>query len=53
MPHNYTEDQLVEQPATGLFAALCGSFLRLHNLLLPSLPSRQIPITTKEIYATA
>ena len=52
MPHAYTEDQLVEQPAIGLFAGL-WYFLRLCNLLLQCLLSGQIPLTTKENYANA
>jgi len=38
MPHAYTEDQLVEQPAIGLFAGLgwqAANLRRAYDLLLP------------------
>jgi hypothetical protein len=46
MPHAYTEDHLVEQPAIALFADPAGAKIRnlrrTNNLLLPCLPLRQI-----------
>jgi hypothetical protein len=54
MPHAYTEDQLVEQPAIGLFAELgqatvCASqyFCRTGDLLLPRLLSGQVELKLK------
>jgi hypothetical protein len=48
MPHAYTEDQLVEQPAIGLFAALGEPILqnprRTRDLLLPAPLSGQIEL---------
>ena len=37
--HAYTEDQLVEQPAIGLFAGLGWQHRWTHDLLLPRLLS--------------
>jgi hypothetical protein len=51
MSHAYTEDQLVEQPAIGLFAELgwtsepVPSFHRAHDPLLPRLLSGQANLT--------
>ena len=42
MTRAYTEDQLVEQPAIGLFAELGGHHRRTRDLLLPRLLSGQI-----------
>jgi hypothetical protein len=42
MSHAYTEDQLVEQPAIGLFAELGWHHSRTHDLLEPRLRSRQV-----------
>jgi hypothetical protein len=51
MPHAYTEDQLVEQPAIGLFAELGWSttsgpqnLRQARDLLLPRLLSGQIEL---------
>jgi hypothetical protein len=53
MPYARTEDQLVEQPAIGLFAELgwitgsaLQSFRRTRDLLLPSLLSGQVNLNT-------
>ena len=56
MPHAYTEDQLVEQPAIGLFAELgwttVSALEEIHNLrqmrdlLLPRLLSGQLNLKT-------
>ena len=48
MPHAYTEDQLVEQPAIGLFAELgwqtevATGLCWVNDLLLPRLLSEQV-----------
>jgi hypothetical protein len=41
VPHAYTEDPLVEQPAIGLFAELGWYHRRRRDLLLPHLLSGQ------------
>ena len=56
MPHAYTEDQLVEEPAMGLFAELgwttVSALEEIHNLrqmrdlLLPRLLSGQLNLKT-------
>jgi len=50
MPHAYTEDQLVEQPAIRLFAGLCAAQIqtlrRTRDLLLPRLMSGQAELKT-------
>lgn len=55
MPHAYTEDQLIEQPAIGLFAEHGWSMVfvcpiinlrRTRDLLLPRLLSGQIGLTS-------
>jgi hypothetical protein len=53
MPHAYTEDQLVEQPAIGLFAELGWTTLsalqnlrRTRDLLLPRLLSGQVSLAS-------
>jgi hypothetical protein len=53
MPHAYTEDQLVEQPAIGLFAELGWAverriqyLSRTRDLLLPRLLSGQVVLKT-------
>ena len=51
MPHAYTEDQLVEQSAIGLFAELGYSQIRnlrrTRDLLLPRLLSGQVELETE------
>ena len=54
MPHAYTEDQLVEQPAIGLFAELGWHTVvallnihRTHDLLLPRLLSGQVNLVCR------
>jgi hypothetical protein len=58
MPHAYTEDQLVEQPAIGLFAELVWKIVfvrqiqnlrRTRDLLLPRLLSGQINLGEIEL----
>ena len=44
MPHAYTADQLVEQPAIGLFAELGWHHRRRRALLLPRLLSGQVEL---------
>jgi hypothetical protein len=44
MSHAYTEDQLVEQPAIGLFAEFGGYHRRTRDLLLPRLLSGQVEL---------
>jgi hypothetical protein len=46
MPHGYTEDQLVEQPAIGLLAELGWQHRRTRDLLLPRLLSGQVNLKT-------
>jgi len=57
MPHAYTEDQLVEQPAIGLFAEIGCQYVRqiqnlrrTRDLLLPRLLS-QAELKTEEAFA--
>ena len=54
MPHAYTEDQLVEQPAIGLFAELGWhmglarqNLRRTRDLLLPRLLSEQVNLVCR------
>jgi hypothetical protein len=54
MPHAYTEDQLVGQPAIGLFAELgwttvsaLQTLRRTRELLLPRPPSGQVSLRKK------
>ena len=55
MPHAYTDDQLVEQPAIGLFAELgwitvsLPRFCRTRGLLLPRLPSGQVELALESL----
>jgi len=42
MPHTYTEDQLVEQPAIGLLATRGWQHRRKRDLLLPRLLSGHV-----------
>ena len=56
--HAYTEDQLVEQPAIGLFAELgwttvsgLQNLRRTRDLLLPRLLSGQVELKTGNSYA--
>ena len=44
MSRAYTEDQLIEQPAIGLFRELGAHHRRTHDLLLPRLLSGQIAL---------
>jgi hypothetical protein len=46
MSHAYAEDQLVEPPALGLFAALGWQSRRTRDLLLPRLLSGQVKLGT-------
>jgi type I restriction enzyme R subunit len=55
MPHAYTEDQLVEQPAIGLLAELGWTAVSVfrnlrqtRNLLLPRLLSGQVELDERE-----
>ena len=55
MPHDYTEDQLVEQPAIGLFAKLGWSTVSASRLraalerLNPALPPEAITAVVEEL----
>jgi hypothetical protein len=53
MPHACTEDQLVEQPAVGLFAELGWRHRRTRDLLLPRLPSGQVDLAEKQFAQNA
>ena len=46
MPHAYTEDQLVEQPAIGWFAVLGWQHRQTRDPLLPRLLSGQANLRT-------
>ena len=49
MPHAYTEDQLVEQPAIGLFAELGWTTVSALERLNPVLPPEAITAAVDEL----